>query len=40
MYGEWFEGVNLGRPSNRRTVVRIAAIGMALALVIMFRSKH
>jgi hypothetical protein len=40
VFGEWLEGVNLGRPSDRRTVVRVAAIGMALALFIMFRSKH
>lgn len=37
---EWFKGVNIGRPSNRTTVVRITAVAMALALFIMFRSKH
>ena len=26
--------------TNRTTVVRIAAVGMALALMIMYRSKH
>ena len=40
LYAEWLENVNIGRPSNRTTVVRIAALGMALALFIMFRSKH
>jgi hypothetical protein len=40
VFGEWLEGVSIGRPSDRRTVVRIAALGMALAMFIMFRNKH
>lgn len=40
VFGEWFESINLNGTSNRRTVVRVAALGMALALFIMFRSKH
>jgi hypothetical protein len=40
VYAEWLSNVNVGRPSNRTTVIRIAALGMALALFIMYYKKH
>ena len=36
----WFEFMpDMGRPT-RTSVIRIAAVGMALALFIMYRNKH
>jgi hypothetical protein len=36
----WFEWMpDMGRPT-RTSVIRIAAVGMALALFIMYRNKH
>jgi hypothetical protein len=40
LLGEWFEGVKVGGTTSRRSVVRITALCMALALFIMYRSKH
>ncbi len=40
VFAEWLEGVNVGRPSNRTTVVRIAGCAMALGLFIMYYKKH
>jgi hypothetical protein len=40
VFAEWLSGVNVGRPSNRTTVVRIAGMAMALALFIMYYKKH
>jgi hypothetical protein len=40
VFAEWLSNVNIGRPSNRTTVIRIAALGMALALFIMYYKKH
>ena len=36
----WFDFVpDVGRPT-RTTVIRVAAVGMVLALFIMYRNKH
>lgn len=40
LFAEWLENISVGRPSNRTTVIRIAALGMALALFIMYYKKH
>jgi hypothetical protein len=37
---EWFEWMKVGGATSRRSVVRIAAMCMALGLFIMYRNKH